>query len=766
MARGQQQPSGQLSPEVHRVLSGLASRSNSSADSVADALQKLSEKGVDLSTVQIKPMHGKVHALLRAHTIPLGCMSLEDTGLDFEKWNRDWYEPWLARSYGRDAKPWYDAPSAVFVKYAEGETGRALIQQKYEVARRLVTMLNNLLDGEDGAARFAVFHQYETILSQAEREDAVLRTFKRPLDAATKFDTTYKRDDCPELTLERMTTGTNFRDLCLSLLPHEESSHPFSVVRSPGGVFERLQDPNSAPGPSTRMTGVTAGIRIWYEDGMAARHVALLTFCVHLIMTIFGAKEEDLETQGIQKVHIKRDVRDTLSKASVAGHEGAPPRHRPDAFKSCVNCGNVETDKKFTCCGSCKAKVGRYHYYCSRECQVADWKVQHKAICGRPLADSQAFESAAAQRSELDEVRKLWTKQVSQLPRCVFYRPSAEGPHDWTSWDVPNFVRPFRLTVAKLKEIVGKALDTKDGVSIGILMAFLRLASPYTGGDGHATAEETESMLCRVFDVSQDELSEMEKAAEREIQQREEYALVKSCFEQIKTETPDTSFPDLTIPPSALFMYDALEVYPTTFFAINMSPEVFPLKDEGGPHSRVRASELPRSVKPYEATLAAVRALAFRVLEEGGRDRLNVGMLNALYCADSRVKFAKHYLNKWEPCVCDPHPAFDRFCASVFEWPAKKAAAARRLAMARMDDLREDDEWKLIIGAIEQLDEQSGAAYPDLEEYSDDDENGKVVTSSKKKRNKKKKKAKKAPVAEDGDAAGEAGEGVEARKDE
>lgn len=70
------------------------------------------------------------------------------------------------------------------------------------------------------------------------------------------------------LLLSRITSGTHFRELCYGLLPLEASKDPYSIVRSPGGAFERLQDPEEAPGSSTRLMGITAGMRIWCEDGV------------------------------------------------------------------------------------------------------------------------------------------------------------------------------------------------------------------------------------------------------------------------------------------------------------------------------------------------------------------------------------------------------------------------------------------------------------------------------------------------------------------
>mmetsp|Transcript_11392 Transcript_11392/g.21074 ORF Transcript_11392/g.21074 Transcript_11392/m.21074 type:complete len:186 (-) Transcript_11392:44-601(-) len=43
---------------------------------------------------------------------------------------------------------------------------------------------------------------------------------------------------------------------------------------------------------------------------------------------------------------------------------------------SCANCEQVDKARKLKCCGGCKIV-----FYCSRECQVEDWKARHKHDC-------------------------------------------------------------------------------------------------------------------------------------------------------------------------------------------------------------------------------------------------------------------------------------------------------------------------------------------------------------------------------------------------
>merc|ERR1712224_352379 len=50
--------------------------------------------------------------------------------------------------------------------------------------------------------------------------------------------------------------------------------------------------------------------------------------------------------------------------------------------QSCNKCGKKEEDKKFLVCSGCDANVRKRAYYCSKECQTANWQ-EHKKDCPR-----------------------------------------------------------------------------------------------------------------------------------------------------------------------------------------------------------------------------------------------------------------------------------------------------------------------------------------------------------------------------------------------
>jgi hypothetical protein len=65
-----------------------------------------------------------------------------------------------------------------------------------------------------------------------------------------------------------------------------------------------------------------------------------------------------------------------------------------ELIRACSRCQIYEkVDKaRFAKCGKCKAK-----FYCSRECQAADWKAGHKKYCREGLSEEEVAEQVNAE---------------------------------------------------------------------------------------------------------------------------------------------------------------------------------------------------------------------------------------------------------------------------------------------------------------------------------------------------------------------------------
>jgi len=64
----------------------------------------------------------------------------------------------------------------------------------------------------------------------------------------------------------------------------------------------------------------------------------------------------------------------------------------------CENCHmnehTLEDGHRFMMCSPCKNNLDRRIFYCSKQCQIEDWKPRHKIICGKALTLEAAEASA------------------------------------------------------------------------------------------------------------------------------------------------------------------------------------------------------------------------------------------------------------------------------------------------------------------------------------------------------------------------------------
>ncbi|GAA5833516.1 hypothetical protein JCM11251_003516 [Rhodosporidiobolus azoricus] len=635
--------------------------------------------------------------------------------MDWATYNNGVYEPFLAANYADDVRPWYAGkPSSVFAKFADGEFGRASVDQHLQMGRLWVEELRKMVEvlhmnGSD------FWFKWEHMLRPQDREEVVLRTLKRPIDAAEKYNVAYTRDDCPELTVKRISTGSNFKTLCFGLLPPPGSSAPWCTIRSPGGVWERLQEPNTASG-----IGVTDGMRVWVEDGWARRHCALIVFCLGVLKTILGFSEEDLAVSGTLKVPKMDDsTRETYS-TPIAGHQAYPPQHRPEAIRACTNCGNLEDGSK-------------------NECQVYNWKKEHKAICGRPLADTMQL----GQRVEKAAIKPKDTllDSLKNLPRTIMMLPGKEGSDNGQAaqpvyFELPNFVRPFRETLAALREARDKAFKDQDRAATGIVSIFMRLSLPSSALPSSA-ADVADSpphrFLCKLLEVDDQALSGMEDEAERALQRRDEkLAVVASCFEQLKMGKPNPELPDLTIPDRALYIFDTLETNPKAWFAVY--PLAALVSDTGA--SKPRAAipvDLPGLFVAHDLTIAALRTLTYRVLEGRGQNHLDIAMLLTAWTLFNHTINSHKPADEKPPTPVENIDTCDEMFSVIF---GLERVDLRRWRWEIMSELDESDHWRdplyaLILVMISQCEEQAAVPWPfELN----------PAMGGRKKRNKKKRK--------------------------
>ncbi|KAJ7457888.1 hypothetical protein FB451DRAFT_590208 [Mycena latifolia] len=93
--------------------------------------------------------------------------------------------------------------------------------------------------------------------------------------------------------------------------------------------------------------------------------------------------------QASDKAFMERTLGRAAAKAATKDNKDAWKERQSKRKERCsyVGCGKANDDNatKYPRCKKCWETMQREVLYCSVECQKADWKPNHKAICGKPL---------------------------------------------------------------------------------------------------------------------------------------------------------------------------------------------------------------------------------------------------------------------------------------------------------------------------------------------------------------------------------------------
>ncbi|KDR67811.1 hypothetical protein GALMADRAFT_146824 [Galerina marginata CBS 339.88] len=117
------------------------------------------------------------------------------------------------------------------------------------------------------------------------------------------------------------------------------------------------------------------------------------------------SKEAHLQAYGKEKYD------EMLAESNAAYRE-----RKANKVGACDHCNKMaKTREVFKMCSAC-GKIGREVLYCSKECQVANWKREHKPICGKPLD----FEKAAKLATMVPKLNKT---PLFPPPEPGFKRP-------------------------------------------------------------------------------------------------------------------------------------------------------------------------------------------------------------------------------------------------------------------------------------------------------------------------------------------------------
>ncbi|KAL0058836.1 hypothetical protein AAF712_014463 [Marasmius tenuissimus] len=284
-------------------------------------------------------------------------------------------------------------------------------------------------------------------------------------------------------------TGPTFITLLKDLIPEDISDVPKTAYYVPNKEWEdfkvkleRLNAPNTLP-------------RAVFDDTYILRtkliyHVVEFIFMSFLDMPL---NKVTVQKSSGPPVEIKKAIakQEKASLRKTFGPEMAKEIFKDDreAWKdrkagrgvSCAyrQCGkHEEPGEKFKRCAKCYDEQGRVCSYCSRECQVKDWKESHKAICGKQITSEMATQAYAARRpTNAPEARQVGPTRdgFRRSPALVEHvhrlntTPTADlflrvGPSELIPLDAP--FRPIQDLVRQARDQAMCAGDAKAAAKL------------------------------------------------------------------------------------------------------------------------------------------------------------------------------------------------------------------------------------------------------------------------------------------------------------
>ncbi|KAJ7624554.1 hypothetical protein FB45DRAFT_923690 [Roridomyces roridus] len=118
------------------------------------------------------------------------------------------------------------------------------------------------------------------------------------------------------------------------------------------------------------------------KAGLMLLRTKLICYVFDFILRSFCSLETPILTASYVDPILERESHEPV--ASVASIRERTVERRPScSYLRCLKLAPADGSVIFNRCGRCFSQIRRQGFYCSRECQVADWKLRHKKTCGK-----------------------------------------------------------------------------------------------------------------------------------------------------------------------------------------------------------------------------------------------------------------------------------------------------------------------------------------------------------------------------------------------
>ncbi|GAA5887039.1 hypothetical protein JCM6882_009428 [Rhodosporidiobolus microsporus] len=629
----------------------------------------------------------------RAHTHETSPPSWTDSGLSsYRKYNERFFEPYLRAAFAPSVKPFFQHPSHIYHKYTS-DFGASIRRDASDLTRNLV---------------FQCLQAYEPILpvimtrwheiSVLEREDLCLQVWEQTQRRAETADFDYRRVECPEFTLSWAEDPFNF-DVLLSALTFSEESG-LSYRHVPNEAFDRL----NGTGKTSSTLPFSPGVRAFCEESKIMRSLYLTQFSCQLIRAIVGIPEpapEERQMFGSSTAPSAED-KELLEASQNLASGFKTVMHYGGNRKHCNNCFKADSPTvKLTCCAKCK-EINKFVWYCSRTCQVADWKKRHKQECGKKASEMLSSEETP-RKAVPTTSQQFNVKWLHSLPfavwGCSFQdelddQPGKYGEKQDLLFNLPFFIRPYLSTLTKLVELRDRAILGHDDLDVGLLGLYIRkfLLTQPDFTEENVDAQQYLGLLAGILELEQVELALKNAAIQEKIDSGEAKVdpLILSCFKQLETGVADPTLPNHKIADKSRHYLVILLKHDDAFFAFTSPTD----------KNSFYAILVSPTITPRAPAVTFLRSIAFHVFETSGSDLEALGMLALFVFAGlGATPSGVEAVMK------------ERYAADMeFMWGLKKGQPEREAAKAEERlKVRTDEEGKLLQSFLKQMREEGAS---------------------------------------------------------
>ncbi|KAJ7455734.1 hypothetical protein FB451DRAFT_1277306 [Mycena latifolia] len=296
---------------------------------------------------------------------------IEDVLRDPVKWNADW-----ERASHFTPISWYQREVQ-----DQSFLNKAMLDARYLAYPSLASTTLTLQIGLVHEIR-AILHLFDDkwlLADPAVRAKHMLVGLTTSCSAAHNLH--FARRLCPtELSLSRHRRDGKYLIVLLkALLPEDPTASPTEVKHFAHPDWDTLREYYERSNPSDVD-------KLCYQEMLILR-TKLICYVLHATFRSFLGL--DVNQIRVQKVHAQEKKLDSPEKWNLPAPPGATFARTGCQSKTCPNgmdtAAEVPKDKQFLRCKQCWITFKREVKYCDRECQKADWKPNHRAICGKPL---------------------------------------------------------------------------------------------------------------------------------------------------------------------------------------------------------------------------------------------------------------------------------------------------------------------------------------------------------------------------------------------